>query len=352
MNALEHQLDYPLGDTLPPGGTKMEVAPGIYWVRMPLPFALDHINLWLVRESDSWTIIDCGVATEAIKTLWETIFENHLEGLPVSRILCTHMHPDHVGLSGWIADKFPQAMLWMTMGEYSFGRVLSAVMPGADGSSSAEHFRRHGMKDEAALEAIRVRNNNYFSTLVPSMPLKFHRLRADTPITMGGRQWQIIIGTGHSPEHAALYCETDGLLIAGDMVLPRISANVSVFDIEPEANPVQWFMNSLKAYDHCRKDTFVFPAHGKPFRNLHVRTQQLIDHHLERLVEVLAACKESPKTAADIVPIMFKRKLDAHQMTFALGEALGHLHALWYGGQLIRRETAEGLIEFGWGREL
>jgi glyoxylase-like metal-dependent hydrolase (beta-lactamase superfamily II) len=351
MNALEHQLEYPLGDTLPTGGTKLQVAAGIYWVRMPLPFALDHINLWLVRETDSWTVIDCGVASDAIKALWQTIFANHLEGLPISRILCTHMHPDHVGLSGWIAEQYPKAVLWMTLGEYSFGRVLSAVMPGADGSSSADHFRRHGMKDEAALNAIRVRNNNYFSTLVPSMPLRFHRLRADTPIVMGHRQWQIIIGTGHSPEHAALYCEADGLLIAGDMVLPRISANVSVFDIEPEANPVQWFMNSLKAFDSCREDTLVLPSHGKPFKNLHVRTQQLQDHHQERLVEVLAACKESPKTAADIVPIMFKRQLDSHQMTFALGEALGHLHALWYSGELVRRETGEGLIEFGFDND-
>jgi glyoxylase-like metal-dependent hydrolase (beta-lactamase superfamily II) len=346
MNALEHELHYEFGEHLPEGGVKFEVAPGIFWVRMPLPFALDHINLWLVREEQSWTLIDCGISSDQIKALWEVIFANHLEGLPISRILCTHMHPDHIGLSGWIQDKYPNARLWMTMGEYSFGRVLSAVMPGANGSSSADHFRRHGMTDEIMLAAIRARDNNYFSSLVPSMPLRFHRIRGDEFIAMGARQWRVIIGTGHSPEHAALYCEKDRLLISGDMVLPRISTNVSVFDIEPESNPVTWYVNSLKAYQDCAADTLVFPSHGRPFKNLHVRIKQLTDHHEDRLHVVLEACKKAPQSAADIVPVMFNRKFDTHQMTFALGESLAHLHALMYTGEVTRSERTDGVVVF------
>jgi glyoxylase-like metal-dependent hydrolase (beta-lactamase superfamily II) len=346
MNALEHELHYEFADYLPAGGTKFEVAPGIFWVRMPLPFALDHINLWLVRETDSWTLIDCGISSEAIKSHWATIFAEHLEGLPISRILCTHTHPDHIGLAGWIQEQYPAARLWMTLGEYAFGRVLSAVMPGADGSSAADHFRRHGLDDEVTLEAIKIRNNKYFASLVPSMPLHFHRIRADEKIRLGGRDWEVILGTGHSPEHAALYCEAEALLISGDMVLPRISTNVSVFDIEPEANPVTWYVNSLKAYEHCQKNTLVFPSHGRPFRNLHIRIKQLTDHHEDRLRVVLAACKEKPHSAADIVPVMFHRKFDMHQMTFALGESLAHLHALMYSGDVKRIERADGRVVF------
>jgi glyoxylase-like metal-dependent hydrolase (beta-lactamase superfamily II) len=346
MNLLESELHYEYGDLLPEGGTLFEVAPGIFWVRMPLPFALDHINLWLVRETDSWTLIDCGIASDAIKAHWETIFERHLDGLPISRILCTHMHPDHIGLSGWIQSKYPGAELWMTLGEYALGRVLSAVMPGVDGQSAADHFRRHGMTDEAALEAIRIRNNRYFASLVPSMPLSFHRIRADEVIEMGGRTWQVIIGTGHSPEHAALYCHEDGLLISGDMVLPRISTNVSVFDLEPQANPVTWYVNSLAAYKKCRSDTLTLPSHGKPFKNLHVRIKQLTDHHEDRLRVVLSACQEAPRSAAQIVPIMFSREFDMHQLTFALGEALAHLHALMYSGDVTRQVDADGVVRF------
>ena len=341
MNALETQLHYPMGDFLPVGGIKSEVAPGIFWVRMPLPFALNHINLWLVRELDSWTVIDCGIASSEIKALWESIFEHHLEGLPISRILCTHMHPDHIGLSAWIQGKYPKAMLWMTLGEYALGRVLSAIMPGTNGSAAADHFERHGWADEITLAAIRTRNDKYFASLVPAMPLNFHRIRGDQKIAMGGNEWQVIIGTGHSPEHAALYCEKIGVLISGDMVLPRISTNVSVFELEPESNPVEWFVNSLKEFTQCGVDTLVLPSHGKPFTKLHVRVKQLTEHHDDRLKVVLEACQKAPQSAFNIVPIMFEREFDTHQMTFALGEALAHLHALWFRGDVERIITQE-----------
>ncbi|HXA46592.1 MAG TPA: MBL fold metallo-hydrolase, partial [Burkholderiaceae bacterium] len=164
-------------------------------------------------------------------------------------------------------------------------------------------------------------------------------------IQIGGHVWHIITGFGHSPEHASLYCAQQKLLISGDMVLPRISTNVSVFAIEPEANPVQSYLDSLAKYHVLPPDTLVLPAHGKPFRGLHTRITQLNQHHAARLAEVLEACR-TPQSAADIVPIMFTRVLDAHQLTFAIGEALAHLHKLWFDGVLRRSFDNDGIIRF------
>lgn len=348
MNPLESQLEYPFGDDLPAAAARIEVAPGIFWVRMPLPFALDHINLWLLRDRfdgrDGWTVIDCGIASAEIRGLWERLIADRLEGLPILRVLCTHTHPDHVGLAAMLTERF-SAPLWMTLGEYATGRILCATMPGANGESAATHFKTHGM-DTSFVEGVRNRNQGYFASLVPAMPLSFRRILGGEEVRIGGRAWRVIIGLGHSPEHASLHCVDDGLLISGDMVLPRISTNVSVFDIEPLANPLQWFLDSLDTFEPCREDTLVLPSHGRPFRKLHVRLRQLRDHHEERLSMLLAACRERPLCGAEVVPLMFNRKFDMHQMTFALGESLAHLHALWYAGELTRSIGPDRVIRF------
>ena len=348
MNPLESQLEYPNGDELPAAAAKIEVAPGLFWVRMPLPFALDHVNLWLLRDHydgrDGWTVIDTGIASDVIRGLWARLIAEQLEGLPIVRVICTHTHPDHVGLAAMLTDRY-SAPLWMTMGEYAFGRILCATMPGANGESAATHFRIHGM-DTETVDAVRNRNQGYFASLVPAMPLAFTRIIEGQAMRIGGRTWRVIIGLGHSPEHAAFYSAEDALLISGDMVLPRISTNVSVFDIEPLSNPVQWFLDSLKKYLPCSELTLVLPSHGRPFRKLHVRLRQLADHHEERLSMLLTACRERPLCAAEVVPLMFHRKFDTHQMTFALGESLAHLHALWYAGAVSRSIDAGGVVRF------
>ena len=350
MNPHEHELAYPFGDALPAPAVRREIAPGIHWLRMPLPFALDHINLWLLRDTfrgrDGWTVIDCGVASDAIRAHWETLFAHGLDGLPIVRVLCTHTHPDHVGLARMLCDRF-DAPLWMTLGEYAMGRILSVAMPGANPNSGYEHYKRHGMNDGPQLEALSRRVRSHFPSLVPAMPLSFRRIVDGEPIPIGGRTWRVIVGTGHSPEHAALHAADDGLLISGDMVLPRISTNVSVFDLEPESNPLAWYLTSLERFQPCAPDTLVLPSHGRPFRGLHRRIAQLRAHHDERLAVVEAACRERPGTAAAMVPVIFGREFDAHQMMFALGESLAHLHALWYAGQLARRVGDDGVIRFG-----
>lgn len=352
MNPHELALQYPLGDTLPAPTRLVALADGVHWVRMPLPFQLDHVHLYLLRDChegrDGWTLVDCGIASQPTRDLWERIFAESLEGLPIVRIVCTHMHPDHVGLADWISARF-DVRVWMSAGEYAMARVYSATLRGADGDAAANHFRRHGITDPDQLEAIRARGAHYFAKLVPSVPTSFRRLREDEPVVIGARRWRMITGTGHSPEHASLYSDDgpDGaLLLSGDMVLPRISTNVSVFEAEPESNPVTWYLNSLRRFDVCAPDTLVLPSHGRPFRGLSERLRQLHAHHAERLDEVRVACSEAPRTAAEIVPIMFRREFDTHQLSFAMGEALAHLHALWYAGELRRETGADGVIRF------
>jgi glyoxylase-like metal-dependent hydrolase (beta-lactamase superfamily II) len=354
MNALEQQLDYVFSDTLPAAGSAMEVSPGVYWARMPLPFALDHINLWILRDEldgvAGWTIVDCGISDAAIRANWERIFDTLLDGMPVLRVIVTHCHPDHLGLADWLCNGGDKARwsvrLWMSQGEYAMGRVMAAGDgSNAGGERAARHFERHGLADKATLETL-AKRDSYYPTLVPSIPPQFRRMQDGDVLSIGGRDWEVVEGFGHSPEHCALFCAATKVLISGDMVLPRISTNVSVFDMEPEGNPLALYLKSLGRYEPMPADTLVLPSHGKPFRGVRTRIGQLRDHHAARLDEVREACTGKRQSAADIVPIMFKRALDVHQITFALGEALAHLNMLWLAGELERRTDDDGVIRF------
>lgn len=353
MNQNEQKLEYPWGDQLAQAGNSMAVADGVRWVRLPLPFALDHINVWLLRDEidgrEGWTIIDCGVCRDEVKDLWNQVFESSLDGLPVLRVIVTHMHPDHVGLAHWLCERW-NAPLWMTMTDYAIARLWSrppvddVTAGGPNGQSAVDHFAMHGLSDPQAQAEIRERST-YYPSLVPDVPASFTRIMDGQSVTIGGREWRIIVGYGHAPEHASLYCDTLRVLISGDMVLPRISTNVSVFDFEPGSNPLPLYLNSLRGYDGLPEDTLVLPSHGKPFKGLHERIAQQHAHHAERLDEVMTACAQ-PQSTSDIVPIMFRRKLDLHQLTFAMGEALAHLHALYYEGRLTRAIGSDGIVRF------
>lgn len=349
MNPLEHELTYPLEDQLPEPGYSIEIRPGVHWLRMPLPFALDHINLWLLKDEidgqQGWTIVDCGIARDEVKALWESVFEQVLEGLPVLRVIVTHMHPDHIGLAHWLCERW-DVPLYMSMTDYMTAKHWSSNTAGsaAGGESAVQHFHRHGMRDDESLEKIRGRSS-YYVNLVPNVPDHFARLQGGDSIKINGTQWQLIAGFGHAPEHLSLYSEDSQVLISGDMVLPRISTNVSVPNYEPLGNPLPAYLKSLNAYQPLPHDTLVLPSHGKPFHGLHTRIAQQHAHHKERLDEVLDAC-DTPKSTTDIIPIMFKRSLDLHQMTFAMGEAIAHLHALYFEGKLRRQVEEDGLIRF------
>ena len=346
----EALLSYPFPD-VPPLGTVIKVAEGIFWARMPLPFALDHINLWLIADEIDgeacWTVIDTGVGLEPTRNAWESIFARHLNDLPVKRVIITHAHPDHVGNAAWICERYAAAgcKLTATVGEYFWAHIMSdGRIAGFDNESQTEHFRRHGLSGEM-LNAISQNRKSYYASLVPAVPHAFLRMAAGDTLSIGGRDWQVIVGYGHSNEHASLYCAALNVLISGDMLLPRISTNIAVWPSEPESSPVHQFLDALTAYNRLPEDVLVCPSHGRLFRGAHERVRQLTSHHHERLAETLAACA-TPKSAADIIPVMFKRELDAHQTVFALGETLAHLHYLRDEGKLAAKTGADGIVRF------
>jgi glyoxylase-like metal-dependent hydrolase (beta-lactamase superfamily II) len=348
MNALEHALHYPMQDTLPQEGHTLEVADGVRWIRMGLPFALNHINLWLLRDEidgqAGWTVVDCCIDKAESRAQWQQIFDTQLQGLPILRVICTHMHPDHIGLAHWLCDTW-KVRLWISATDYTAARNASSGTTNFGGQIAADFYASHGLTDLESVAKIKARTG-YYAGLVPAVPHSYRRIMEGDVLQINGRGWRCIAGYGHAPEHIALYCEAIGTLISGDMVLPRISTNVSVFDLEPEGDPLRLFLSSIDKYRALPANTLVLPSHGKPFTGMLERIAQLHQHHADRLAEVMAACTAQPTSGADIVPIMFKRELDLHQMTFAMGEAVAHLHLLWFEGKLSRTLNADGVYRF------
>jgi glyoxylase-like metal-dependent hydrolase (beta-lactamase superfamily II) len=361
-NPNESALHYPLADTLPAPGSSIEVAPGVRWLRMPLPFALDHINLWLLRDRqdgiEGWTIVDCGVADDTTRAAWEAVFATQLDGLPVLRVVVTHMHPDHVGLAHWLCERWGTAngsvatgpggrecRLWISATDWNAARMASQTTTGFGGENAARFFALHGLTDPESLAKVRARSN-YYASMVPQVPGRYRRLMDGGVLDVGGHAWHCIAGYGHAPEHIALHCPALGVLISGDMVLPRISTNVSVIDIEPEADPLPLYLRSIAQMGALPADTLVLPSHGKPFTGLHARIAQLQAHHDDRFADVLAACAQRPHSAAELLPVLFKRTLDLHQTTFAMGESIAHLHALASMGRLRPLPLADGVLRY------
>lgn len=349
-NALESELSYPFGDSLPQLGHTMRVAEGVRWLRMRLPFALDHINLWLLRDRqdgrDGWTVVDCGIDDGRTRAAWEQVFAHELQGLPVLRVICTHMHPDHIGLAHWLTERW-SCRLWISATDWNAARVTSSAIGDAhSGGDAADFYARHGLNDPVALDEVRARSNVYAS-MVRQVPAQFRRLMDGMSLQIGEHAWRCIAGYGHAPEHIALFCPALNVLISGDMVLPRISTNISVYDTEPEANPLPLYLNSIRAMRAALPaDALVLPSHGKPFTGLHRRIEQLLAHHDERCAEVLQACAGAPRTAAELLPLLFKRDLDMQQTTFALGEAVAHVHALQGDGQLRQLPAEDGVLRY------
>jgi glyoxylase-like metal-dependent hydrolase (beta-lactamase superfamily II) len=336
------------------------VRPGLYWLRMPLPFALDHINLWLLEDElegvRGWTAIDCGIADEATRSAWETLFEHAFGGRPLVRVIATHFHPDHLGLADWLARGGDRARwsapLWMTAAEYMVGRFLAAAGAAAlapDPEPQRRFYQLHGVEREEAVRRADWRGERRYARMVPAVPPSYRRLVEGDSIRIGAapaaRSFRVITGFGHAPEHASLSCDEEAILISGDMVLPAISTNVSVHDVEPEADPLSRYLDSLDRFASLPPDTLVLPSHGLPFVGLHARIRQLHAHHRVRLDAALQACA-APRTTHELVPVLFRRPLDQHQIPFAFGETLAHLHRLWYGGLLARERGADGVYRF------
>ncbi len=337
------ELSYPFTQS-PQPGSSVEIAPGVRWLRMPMPGSLDHINLYALEDASGWTLIDMGLGDEPTRELWEVLFAGELAGRPVQRLLATHMHPDHIGQAGYLSERF-QAPLHMTRGEYFQARAFSA---GGNFSSmsweSAAFYRGAGLKAED-LEAMRRNFSGGFGASITPLPSGYHRLQHGDCLTIGGRDWQVLVGSGHSPEHACLYCRQLGILIAGDQVLPVITSNVSVHPTEPEANPLKDWLDSHDRFLSLPDETLVLPAHGDPFRGLRKRLRALIAHHEDRMLALEEYCT-TPAIARDMLPVLFRRKLDTRQMIMALGECIAHLHLLMHRDRIERVTGEDGVWRF------
>ncbi len=348
----EKALTFPLGDALPPLGGALAVAPGIFWIRMQLPFALDHINLWLLEDTETsptgtrtgWTVVDCGVTNPGTQAAWEQVFVGAMKGLPILRVIVTHMHPDHMGLAHWLCAKF-DAPLQISATEYQSAVLSSNGTSNFGGVGTQRFFSANGWNNPEDQEKVNSRIF-YYNKMVPSVPETYRRMMDGQCLQIGGRMWRCISGWGHSPEHIALHCESEKVLISGDMVLPKISTNVSVYTQEPEGDSLTLFLSSLQKFATLSADTLVLPSHGRVFQGLHTRIAQLVHHHEERLQEVLEACLEKPGSAYDMLTVIFKRPLDFHQTTFAMGESVAHLHALWHAGKMRRFQDDQGVWRF------
>ncbi len=341
MNATA--LHYPFA-AYPAPAVALEVAPGVRWISTPLPFRLRAVNVYLIEEADGWTIVDCGYAREDVREEWRQIFATVLNGKPVTRLIVTHYHPDHVGNSAWLCERW-QLLPLMTRAE-RLSAQLALVGPDEKTIETLAAFYAQNGVDEETIATFR-------SGVVPyrmgvQLTPAFKRIVDGEEIAIGGRSWQVIVGQGHSPEHASLYCDELGVLIAGDQLLPEITTNVSVWPQEPEADPLGLFLQSLARFEQkLRADTLVLPAHRRPFRGLNARLAELREHHRERLALVVEAAADGPISAGSLLPKLFPPGLDGHQVMFAVGEAIAHLNFLTERGRLVReRDPLSGITRF------
>ncbi|MBN9461284.1 MAG: MBL fold metallo-hydrolase [Burkholderiales bacterium] len=336
---------YPAGPA-PEPGTAREIAPGVLWLRMPLPFSLTHINLWAIDDGAGWAIIDTGMQTAETASAWHKLIAEAFGGRPITRVFATHMHPDHIGMAGWLTRRF-DCRLWMTRLEYLNCRVLVADTGREAPEDGVAFYRRAGWDDEA-IEQYKARFGS-FGKGVYRPPDSYRRIVDGETIAIGGHEWRVVVGSGHSPEHASLHCAGLGLLVSGDQVLPRISSNVSVFPTEPDADPLGEWLESLERIQQLVPDNvLVLPAHNEPFNGLHSRLQSLRNGHLRGLERLRKALGE-PKRVVDLFGALFARdvRTDPHLMNMATGECLAHLNHLLAHGEATVETDVQGV---GWYR--
>lgn len=327
-------------DVRPEVGETMPVAPGILWLRMPLPFALGHINLWLVSEVDGWTVIDSGVFTEVTRDVWRKTFGGAMNSRPVQRVITTHLHPDHAGCAGWLTEEFG-VDLWMPREEYLLCRILVADTGRPAPIAGVRFYKAAGFAPESMSQYQKM--FGMFGKYVAPLPESYMRLKDGDRLRIGANEWEVVVGRGHSPEHACLFCAELNVLISGDQLLPTISSNVSVYPTEPAANPLLDWIESLQAMqERVPADVLVLPSHGQPFRGAHERLQSLIDEHHGCLASLEAMC-DTPRRAVDVFPALFKSAINANNLIMATGESIAHLNYLLYAGRVTVETDTDGV---------
>ena len=324
-------LTYPFPQPPAPGEVT-EVAPGVLWMRLKLPFQLNHINIYLIEDDGGWLVLDTGLDTDDCRAGWDAVLDGPLRGQRLSAMLVTHFHPDHVGLAGWLHDRFGLA-LSMPRTEYLFSVTARMGTGDMTGEAHREFYHTHGLSREHT-DAVLGRGHHYLS-LTTGVPPSYTRVQHDDAFRIGGRDFQVLTGGGHALEQAMLHRAADRLFFAADQVIARISPNVGVHPVEPEENPLRTYLESLRGLrSSISDDVLVLPGHGLPFLGLHTRVEELLAHHDQRCAAIVAACRDRPLSVAELVPCLFDRALDAHQTGFAFGEVLAHVNYMLGRGEL------------------
>ena len=333
-------LTYPF-ESAPEPGQALTVASGTLWLRMPLPMAgLNHINVWALRDDDGWTLTDTGMQTPDTAAYWQSALSGPLGRGSIKRVICTHMHPDHIGMAGWLT-RHHECRLWTTRLEYLTCRMLVADT-GREAPPDAVRFYRAAGWDDDALEYYKARFGG-FGKAVYALPDSYRRVVDGEEVIIGGRVWRAMVGRGHSPEHLCLHCPELRVLISGDQVLPRITSNVSVFPTEPDADPLSEWLESLASIrNRVPDDVLVLPSHNEPFRGLHARLATLIAGHEQRLTRVSQELA-SPKRALDLFGVLFHRRIGADMLSMATGESIAHLNCLIGRRLAVREIDAAGI---------
>ncbi|MBV8687802.1 MAG: MBL fold metallo-hydrolase [Alphaproteobacteria bacterium] len=326
-------LTYPLGRTGPEPGEIVRLAEGVGWARLPMPGSLKHINVWLLDDGDGVAIVDTGIDLPPSREAWEALLAGPLAGRRITRIICTHFHPDHVGLAGWLTERFEVA-LWMTRAEWLYARMLTTDVRADPPREAVAYWRAAGWS-EPRIAAEAEKGWGRFAAWVSPVPVGYVRMEDGDSLPIGARRWRVVVGSGHCPEHACLVDEAGGVMIAGDQVLPRITSNVSLSLSEPEADPLGDWLDSIARLKRLPAGLLVLPSHGEPFTGLHARLDALAEGHADRL-EALHRHLATPRRAVDCFSVLFARAIDDGLLGLATGEALAHLRHLEAGGRAVR----------------
>jgi glyoxylase-like metal-dependent hydrolase (beta-lactamase superfamily II) len=333
-------LDFPFPEAPAPGSV-IKVADGILWARVPLPFKLDHVNIYLIEDDGGWAVVDTGIGDARTIAAWQALLEGPLAGAKLTRLIVTHFHPDHIGLAGWLCEKHDMPLL--TTQTCYLGCLNISLSPGASDSQIYHDFyRSHGLAEDVT-KLVGTLGHAYLRQVLP-LPATFQRLVAGDKLKIGRFDFEVLSGDGHAPEQLMLYAREQGIFLAADQVLAKITPNISVWAVEPKGDPLGLYLRSLRALqDQIARDVLVLPGHQLPFHGLHDRCAELAAHHFERCDRILESCKASPRTVAELVPVLFTRPLDPHQLSFAFSETLAHVNLLVHQGRLAWSKTCEGL---------